>query len=159
MLPLILFILSVFVVGAVIWNYTKTEFLVLTISIFVLISLFVFIFLMIITLKRHPRRTSKRQPRKTPKKYYQEKPPEKITNKYYQKRLSGSRKPFSKSTKKEVKISQGYTCAICNKIPQHWNFDHIDSRADNSFENCQGLCLDCHMTKTNEERTKRDPRR
>lgn len=63
------------------------------------------------------------------------------------------RKGFSNYTKESVKEQKNGRCAICNKIPTHWEFDHINGRGDNDIRNCQGLCRDCHQDKTlSEER-------
>jgi len=61
------------------------------------------------------------------------------------------RKQFTPNTKERVKELQHARCADCGKIPTHWEFDHIDTRGDNSIENCQGLCLDCHQSKTRKD--------
>ncbi len=61
------------------------------------------------------------------------------------------RKHFTPNTKERVKELQHGRCADCGKIPTHWEFDHIDTRGDNSIENCQGLCLDCHQSKTRKD--------
>jgi len=58
---------------------------------------------------------------------------------------------FTPNTKERVKELQHGRCAKCGKYPTHWEFDHIDTRGDNSIENCQGLCLDCHQSKTRED--------
>jgi len=58
------------------------------------------------------------------------------------------RKHFTPNTKERVMELQHGKCAMCGKFPRHWEFDHIDSRGDNSIENCQGLCKDCHQDKT-----------
>jgi len=55
---------------------------------------------------------------------------------------------FTPNTKERVKELQHGKCADCGKFPTHWEFDHIDTRGDNSIENCQGLCRDCHQDKT-----------
>ena len=59
-----------------------------------------------------------------------------------------ARQPFSNDTKEQVMESQYGRCAMCGKIPKHWEFDHIHGRGDNSIKNCQGLCRDCHQDKT-----------
>lgn len=58
------------------------------------------------------------------------------------------RKGFTNNTKEMIKEQQNGRCAICSKIPTHWEFDHINGRGDNSLRNCQGLCRDCHQDKT-----------
>lgn len=58
------------------------------------------------------------------------------------------RKRFSFATTERVKELQKGKCAECERYPTHWEFDHIDTRGDNSIENCQGLCRDCHQKKT-----------
>ena len=68
------------------------------------------------------------------------------------------RKPFSEDTKLRVDRKQGGRCNSCGVIPRHPKFDHIHSRGDDSIQNCQMLCGDCHDDKTNAERKKRDPR-
>lgn len=59
-----------------------------------------------------------------------------------------TRRPFSETTKQIVMEKQNGRCKKCGRIPKHWNFDHVHGRGDNSIENCQGLCLDCHQEKT-----------
>lgn len=58
------------------------------------------------------------------------------------------RKDFSFATKEMVKEQQKGRCVMCDRIPTHWEFDHIDGRGDNGIDNCQGLCRDCHQSKT-----------
>ena len=62
--------------------------------------------------------------------------------------FDGKRRAFNQATKNAVLIRQNYTCNICGRTPENWDFDHIGSRADNSVGNCQALCLDCHRNKT-----------
>jgi len=54
------------------------------------------------------------------------------------------RKEFSYSTRDAVKKIQDGKCDRCKNFPTHWEFHHKGSRDDNSIENCQGLCRDCH---------------
>jgi hypothetical protein len=61
------------------------------------------------------------------------------------------RRPFSATTKRIVMKEQKGKCAECGEIPIHWEFDHINGRGDNSKENCDGLCRDCHQSKTLED--------
>ena len=62
------------------------------------------------------------------------------------------RRAFTTETKKRVLNKQNHRCKICGVYPKNWNFDHIGSRGDNSAENCQALCLDCHADKTKREK-------
>lgn len=64
------------------------------------------------------------------------------------------RKHFTFSTKEKVKEIQEGKCNICGRYPNHWEFDHINGRGDNSIENCQGLCRDCHQSKTLDDNEK-----
>ena len=57
-------------------------------------------------------------------------------------------KRFTHTTKNIVKKLQKGKCADCGTYPTHWEFDHIHTRGDNSIDNCQGLCRDCHQDKT-----------
>ena len=61
-----------------------------------------------------------------------------------------NRKEFSEKTKKATLIKQRYRCNICKKkLLGLFDFDHINgSRSNNSPENCQALCLNCHAKKT-----------
>ena len=61
------------------------------------------------------------------------------------------RRAFTQVTKEQVLRRQNHTCNMCGLGSQHWDFDHIGSRGDNSASNCQALCLDCHRTKTTRE--------
>ena len=58
------------------------------------------------------------------------------------------RKGFSYQTKEIVKEKQNGKCKRCGRFPTHWEFDHINGRGNNSIDNCQGLCKDCHEDKT-----------
>jgi len=58
------------------------------------------------------------------------------------------RKDFPESTQRDTKIKQGFLCSNCKKPPRHWEFHHKDgNRSNNSFSNCEGMCLDCHAEK------------
>ena len=65
------------------------------------------------------------------------------------------RADFTSITKDRVMELQHGKCSMCGKFPRHWEFDHIDSRGDNSIENCQGLCRDCHQDKTLKDNERR----
>ena len=58
------------------------------------------------------------------------------------------RKGWSESEKEEVRINQDGKCALCQKPPPRWEYDHIDGdRSNDSVSNCQGLCPNCHSVK------------
>jgi len=60
-----------------------------------------------------------------------------------------TRRGFSESTKAKTLEKQNYRCNICGKESDVWDFDHIDGdSSNNSLENCQALCLECHRKKT-----------
>jgi tetratricopeptide (TPR) repeat protein len=62
------------------------------------------------------------------------------------------RKGWTELEKEEVRIRQDGKCAICQKPPPRWEYDHIDgNRSNDILSNCQGLCPNCHSVKTNEE--------
>ena len=70
------------------------------------------------------------------------------------------RRAFTDDTKQFVLNRQDYSCNICGTSLQMptIDFDHIGSRNDNSPENCQALCLNCHREKTSrEKRNKKNP--
>ena len=59
------------------------------------------------------------------------------------------RKAFSKSTKKSTLEKQGYRCNICGEKSDIWEYDHTNGdSSNNSLENCQALCPNCHAKKT-----------
>ncbi len=60
-----------------------------------------------------------------------------------------TRHSFSKSIKAKVLKMQNHRCKACGKKLDVKDFDHIDrNSSNNSLENCQALCLDCHRKKT-----------
>lgn len=74
---------------------------------------------------------------------------EKIRSGYYFPPSSKKRKYFSETTKKLTKIRQLFKCKVCKKRPELWEFHHMDcDRSNNSLENCEGLCPNCHAKKT-----------
>ena len=83
-----------------------------------------------------------------------------VTNRKYRKKGKTRRRSFSRDTKEHVLQSQNYRCKHCYKPFEHTDrgigylcdFDHIHGRNDDSFENCQALCPNCHARKTRENR-------
>lgn len=73
-------------------------------------------------------------------------------------RKYGKRRSFPEETRIATLRYQGYCCNSCHAPFQRissglgylCDFDHIDGRSDNSFENCQALCPNCHARKTRE---------
>lgn len=68
---------------------------------------------------------------------------------------SKKRKPFSQRTENQAwKLSKG-KCMICRKKlnPLSTHYDHKNRKRnwDNSLENCQAICADCHTEKTRTE--------
>lgn len=60
-----------------------------------------------------------------------------------------ARRGFSKSIKAEVKRRQNYRCNDCGKKSDIWDFDHTDGNSsNNSLDNCQALCPNCHAKKS-----------
>jgi len=60
-----------------------------------------------------------------------------------------ARRNFSKSTKEMVLSEQKNKCQDCGKKAKNWDFDHIDGdNSNNSLDNCQALCPNCHAKKT-----------
>ena len=59
------------------------------------------------------------------------------------------RRGFPKSVKAEVKRRQNYRCNDCGKKSDVWDFDHVDGNStNNSLDNCQALCPNCHAKKS-----------
>jgi hypothetical protein len=74
------------------------------------------------------------------------------------KRQKGIRRPFPKEVRDTILEKQKNKCANCNtKIyPPLLHFDHINgNRSDNRISNCQALCPNCHVLKTDEDRRSR----
>jgi len=60
-----------------------------------------------------------------------------------------ARRGFSKSIKAEVKRRQNYRCNGCGKKSDVLDFDHTDGNSsNNSLDNCQALCPNCHAKKS-----------
>ena len=66
-----------------------------------------------------------------------------------------TRKPIRESTKKEISYRQSYKClACCQLLPPSFQIDHIipwSLSHDDSEENLQALCANCHSVKTQKE--------
>jgi len=78
-----------------------------------------------------------------------------ITGRYRKKFLAESLQSegWSEVQKEQVRIRQDGLCAMCQKLPPaRWEYHHIDGNSsNNSLENCEGLCPNCHSVKTDEE--------
>ena len=62
------------------------------------------------------------------------------------------RKGWSEKEKKQIRMKQDGKCAICLEPPPRWDYHHLDgNRSNDSLDNCQGLCPNCHSVKTHEE--------
>jgi len=62
---------------------------------------------------------------------------------------SKTRRNFPKSTKEIVLNEQKNKCKDCGKKSKNWDFDHIDGdSSNNSLNNCQAMCPNCHAKKT-----------
>jgi len=60
-----------------------------------------------------------------------------------------ARKSFPKTTQKSSLSEQKNRCNDCSKKSKVWDFDHIDGdSSNNSLNNCQALCPNCHAKKT-----------
>ena len=56
---------------------------------------------------------------------------------------------MTKWTKLGTRAEQNNLCNMCFQILEFVEFDHIDGdRNNNSYENCQALCPNCHAKKT-----------
>lgn len=62
---------------------------------------------------------------------------------------SKTRRNFPKDTKDIVLSEQKNKCKDCGNKSKIWDFDHIDGdNSNNSLNNCQALCPNCHAKKT-----------
>ena len=72
------------------------------------------------------------------------------------------RKSFSKYQQTEILGNQDYKCRLCHTRfakSVHPQFDHIDGdRSNNSVENGQAICSNCHDAKSRKESQKRSIR-
>jgi len=61
------------------------------------------------------------------------------------------RKGWTVDEKEKVRIRQDGKCAHCNKPPPRWEYHHVNGdRSNNSLDNCEGLCPNCHSVETHE---------
>lgn len=59
------------------------------------------------------------------------------------------RKGWTEIQKEQVRIRQDGKCNVCKRPPPHWEYHHKDgNRSNNSLDNCEGLCPNCHSVKT-----------
>ena len=77
-----------------------------------------------------------------------------IAGRYRKKFLAESlpRKGWTEVEKEQVRIRQDGKCAKCQKPPPaRWEYHHVDGdTSNNSLENCEGLCPNCHSVKTHD---------
>ena len=77
-----------------------------------------------------------------------------IAGRYRKKFLAESlpREGWTEAQKEQVRIRQDGLCAMCQKLPPaRWEYHHIDGdTSNNSLENCEGLCPNCHSVKTHD---------
>jgi len=75
-----------------------------------------------------------------------------LAGRYRKKFLAESlpRKWWSEVEKEQVRIRQDGKCAKCQKPPPaRWEYHHMDGdTSNNSLDNCEGLCPNCHSVKT-----------
>jgi hypothetical protein len=61
------------------------------------------------------------------------------------------RRGWTPDEKEQVRIRQDGKCAHCGKPPPRWDYHHVDgNRSNNSLDNCEGLCPNCHSVETHE---------
>ena len=61
----------------------------------------------------------------------------------------GIRRGWTEDQKESVRNRQGGVCNKCGKHPPRWEYHHRDgNRSNNSLNNCEGLCPNCHSVKT-----------
>ena len=58
---------------------------------------------------------------------------------------------WTPNEKEQVRIRQDGKCAHCGNPPPRWHYHHVDgNRSNNSMNNCEGLCPNCHDVETHE---------
>ena len=78
--------------------------------------------------------------------------------KIYEKSLEkpSRRRSFSKMTKRMVLAGQKNRCNKCGNKLDAVDFDHIDGNSlNNSLDNCQALCPNCHAKKTRKNKARK----
>ncbi len=56
---------------------------------------------------------------------------------------------LSSVKKEQVRDRQYGKCNMCFTQPSKWKYDYIDgNKSNNDLNNCQGLCSDCYLIKT-----------
>ena len=72
-----------------------------------------------------------------------------------EKAKSGKRKSFSKLNQNKTVKEQKNRCKDCKKKSENFHFHHADrDRTNNSFENCEALCPNCHDKRHRKKKTK-----
>ena len=66
------------------------------------------------------------------------------------------RRSFPKVIKNRILAKQNYKCIICGNNLDAKDFDHIDGNSsNNSLENCQAMCPNCHAKKTRKNKKRK----
>jgi hypothetical protein len=66
------------------------------------------------------------------------------------------RRDFSEETKLEVLRKQDHRCALCRRLLNVVDYDHIDGdRSNNDISNCQAICPYCHAIKSRKKQSER----
>jgi hypothetical protein len=61
------------------------------------------------------------------------------------------RRGWTPDEKDQVRTKQDGKCNHCSKHPPRWEYHHVNGdRSDNSLDNCEGLCPNCHSVETHE---------
>ena len=73
----------------------------------------------------------------------------KVLNKSSSDGIKRPRRSWTEQEKDQVRNRQGGRCSKCGEIPPRWHYDHKDGdSSNNSMQNCQALCPNCHDVKT-----------
>ena len=61
------------------------------------------------------------------------------------------RRGWTVEEKEQARMRQDGMCAHCGKPPPRWQYHHVDgNRSNNSMNNCEALCPNCHDVETHE---------